>query len=156
MAALAIRKTTLNKLSTRNRTILRWLSGLLSLGKPAQFKAPGGAVWFIFDDWRFKAKVIAYLGCVLANLSEIPAGYTLPVLDDEDGNPTTVVDRPRLRRDIRTFCESPSRGNLLVLPKDITFTEGGNFWQELLDAQNTPGAVRMASGVPDDWAAVIE
>ena len=154
MAALAIRKTTFQGLSVRDRTILRWLGDFLALGSPAEYESSSAARWFIFDDWRFEPKVIAYLGCVLANLSEIPSGYTLPLLDDEDGNPTTVVDRPQLRSDIRTFCESGARGNLLVLPKDITFTEGGNFWQEILDAQNTPAAVQMASGVPDDWTAV--
>ncbi len=176
MAALAVRKTTWNGLSNRNRTILRWLGDVLALGKPAEFSA-SGTLWFVFDDWRFKAKEIAYFGCVLANLSEIPSGYKVPIvslvpeevitIDDGDGGshlewpdgtpytgPLSKVDRPQLRSDIRNFCESPSRGNLLVLPEDIAFTEGGNVWQEILDAQNAPSAIQMADSVPDTWTAV--
>ncbi len=144
MAALAIRKTAWQGLSVRNRTILKAMGDVLQLGKPAEFESPSAVRWFIFDDWRFKHKVIAYLGCVLANLSEIPVGYTLPLVGGE-------LDKVQLRIDIRTFCESPSRGNLLVWP----VPNAGSF-QDVLDAQNAPAAIQMASGVPNNWIAVSE
>lgn len=143
MAALGVRKATFTGLSVRDRTILKHLGSILQLGEPAEFVAPGGAHWFVFDDHRFKAKVIAYLGCVLANLAEIPSGYELPT--DGDGE----LDKSQMRSDIRTFCESPSRGNPLVWP-----VQGGS-WQEILDAQGTPAVVQMGFGVPRDWTAFV-
>jgi len=104
----------------------------------------------VFDDWRYKAKVIAYLGCAVANLNDVPSGYTVPQLPDGSD------DLQQLRLDIRAFCESPSRTHPLVLPKDVTFTLDGNPWQEILDANGAPSAIRMASGVPDSWTAVEE
>jgi len=148
MATLAIRKTAWQGLSVRDKKILRHLGDVLRLGEPAEYESPSAVRWFIFDDWRFKARVIAYLGCALANLSDVPTGYTIPQLP-EGGD-----DLPQLRSDIRAFCESPARTNLLVLPKDITFSDGGNAWQEILDAQGAPSAVRMASGVPNTWTPV--
>jgi hypothetical protein len=143
MASLAIRKTSWNGLSIRNKQILRFIGDVLQLGVPAEFKAGGGAVWFVFDDHRFKARVIAYLGCVLANLTEIPSGYTLPIDGAGDLNKT------QMRSDIRTFCESPTRSDLLVWP-----VPGAETWQDILDAQNAPASIQMASGVPDAWTAV--
>ncbi len=147
MAALGVRKTAWQGLSTRNRQIVRYLGELLELGDPAEYEQPGGTRWFVFDDHRFKAKFVAYFGCVLANLTEIPVGYVLPL----DGG---ELDRPQMRADIQTFCESPARTNPLVLPEDIVFTEDGNPWQEILDAQGTPDSVQMASAVPSTWTAV--
>jgi len=157
MATLGIRKTSWQGLSARNKKIIRHLGDVLQLGVPAEYETPGGVRWFIFDDWRFKARVVAYFGCALANLSDVPAGYTVPQTDvlDSDGNVVGTVDNlPRLRRDIKAFCESPARTNPLVLPRDVSFSDGGNPWQEILDAQGTPGAVRMGSGVPASWSPV--
>ena len=148
MATLAIRKPAWQGLSNRDRKIVRHLGDVLQLGTPVEYKTPTDVRWFIFDDWRFKARVIAYFGCALANLSDVPAGYAVPQLP-EGGD-----DKPQLRRDIRAFCESPVRTNPLVLPRNITFSDGGNVWQEILDAQNTPAAVRMGSGVPATWTPV--
>jgi len=159
MATLAIRKTAWQGLSQRDKKIIRWVADLLQLGStPPLYVTPGGVEWFVFDDWRFKGVHIAYFGCVIANLSDVPAGYTFPQKNvrDFDGNVIgTVDDRRQMRRDVRAFCENPARTKPLVLPRDIVFTFGGNHWQEILDAQGAPrGAVRMASGVPASWTPV--
>jgi len=148
-AALGVKKIAWQGLSTRDKTILRYIGDVLQLGVPAEFETPAAVRWFIFDDHRFKAKVIAYFGCTIANLGDIPTGYTLPL------TPEGGLDRPQLRSDIRAFCENPARTHPLVLPKDVIFPpEDPNPWQTLLDAQGTPSAVQMGSGVPASWTPV--
>ena len=52
-------------------------------------------------------------------------------------------------------ARQPGRSNPnRVDPKNITFSEGGNPWQETLDAQNAPATVRMGDGVPAGWSPV--
>lgn len=136
----------------RDKTIVRALGDLLSLGAGAEYKTLGGVRWFIFSDWRFKAKAVAYFGCVIANLSDIPSGYTIPMLTDADGN-ELGLDRVLLRAQVISWCSNPSRTNPYVDPADITFTTD-NVWQEILDAQGTPAAVQMADSVPASWSAV--
>lgn len=148
MATLAIRKTAWQALSTRNRTIVRHLGDVLELGVPAEYKA-GNTRWFVFDDLRFRPAVMAYVGCAIANLGEVPAGYTVPQLPDDSGD-----DLTQMRVDIKAFCEDPARTNPLVEAQDVTHSGGGNFWQEILDAQNTPVSVQMAGSVPTNWSAV--
>jgi len=154
---LGIRKTAWQALSERDKTILRAVGILLDLGKPAEYETPTAVRWLIFDDWRFKAVPIAYFGCIVANLADIPANYippTDPVFDENGVQIGEVLNRSLMRSQIKTWCEDPTRTNPLVLPKDITFTDGGNVWQEILDAQGTPVQVRMASGVPESWMPV--
>lgn len=158
MTALGVRKTTYNGLSVRNKEIVKYLGDFLQLGEPAEFNA-SGTLWYVFDDHRFKPVHIAYFGCLLANLGDIPGGYTIPtidILDDQGAVIGTKSDRPQMRADIKNFCEDGARTNPLVLPKDITFTEDGNPWQEILDAQGAPAAVQMASGVPASWVPVSD
>lgn len=45
---------------------------------------------------------------------------------------------------------NPSR----VEPKDISYSENGNRWQETLDVQTAPATVRMAGCVPAGWSLV--
>ena len=160
MAALGIRKTAWQGLSDRDKSIVRFMGDVLALGQPAEYETGGGVRWFVFDDHRFKARHVAYFGCVLANLGDIPGGYALPMVDvlDEDGQKIGErLDKPTLRSQIKNFCENPARINPLVLPKDVVFAEDDpNPWQTLLDAQGTPSAVRMGSSVPDSWTAVSE
>ena len=159
MTALAIRENAWTALSDRNKTIFRFLGQKLALGKPARFLDGSNNEWYVFDDHRFKPKPVAYFGCVAANLSSIPAGYSIPMIDllDGDGNPTgeQVMDRAKLVDDIKTFCENPARTHPLVLPKDVVFPDQDpNPWQTLLDAQGTPAAMKMGSSVPDSWKPV--
>ena len=159
MTALAIRKTAWAALSDRDKTILRFMGDKLALGVPAQFLDGAANEWYVFDDHRFRAKPVAYFGCVAANLGDIPGGYSIPMIDllDEDGVPTgeQVLDRATLVDDIKSFCENPARTHPLVLPKDVVFPDDDpNPWQTLLDAQGTPAAMKMASGVPASWSPV--
>ena len=153
MAVLGIRKNSWQGLSDRNKTIVRSLGILLSLGTPAEYKTPLNVRWFVFSDWRFKAEAIAYFGCVIANLSDIPSGYKIPQIKDDDGN-DLGLDRSQLRSDVVAWCSNPARTNPYVDPADITHADGGNVWQDILDAQGTPKAVRMADSIPASWSAV--
>ena len=150
MAVLGIRKNAWQALSDRDKTILRFMGDVLALGVPAQYETPQGVEWFVFSDFRFQPVAMAYFGCVAANLGDIPAGYELPL--DDDGN----LDKRELRDQIKAWCEDPARTNPLVLPRDVEFSEGGNRWQELLDAQGCPSAMQMADSVPSGWEPVGE
>lgn len=159
MATLGIRRSAWEPLSDRDKAILRFMGDKLSLGVPARYLDGSANEWYVFDDTRFKAKPMAYFGCVTANLGEIPGGYTLPMKDllDENGDPTgeQVLDRPALVDDIKNFCENPARTHPLVLPQDIVFAQDDpNPWQTLLDAQGTPAAMKMGNGVPASWTPV--
>ena len=162
MTALAIKKLSWNGLSDRNKRIMRFtpVGDVLELGVPARFLDGGGVVeWFVFDDHRFKVVPMAYFGCLAANLADIPSGYVVPEIEllDEEGLGTGVfvLNRVKLRSDIKSFCEDPARTNPLVLPKDVVFPENDpNPWQTLLNAQGVSGNIKMASGVPESWKAV--
>jgi hypothetical protein len=157
MAVLGIRRDAFQGLSDRDRTIVRFMGDVVQLGEPARYETPTGVEWFLFADGRFRPIPIAYLGCLIANLNDIPAAYELPMIDvlDIDGNKVGErLDRATLRDQIKTWCENPARANPLVLPRDVEFTEGGNLWQELLDAQGAPSAIQMADSVPARWTPV--
>lgn len=147
MAGLAFDVTTWQGLSQRDQTILRYLSAVLTLGKPNRYADQTANEWFVFADGRFGLTHLAYLGCVISNRDEIPVDYEIPTSDgvNEDLN--------QMRQDIRAFCENPARTNPLVLPADITYPENDpNPWQTTLDAQNAPqAAIRAAGAVPDSW-----
>ena len=143
MAALAVRKTTWQAQSVRDRQILRYLaSDILELGQPATFETSAAVVWFIFDDWRFDLVGVSWFGALVANIGDVPPGYVVPL--DGDGN----VDMATLRQDAKTFLSARRVWPVTILDDDA------NPWQTVLDAQGTPTAVQMASGVPDSWTAV--
>jgi hypothetical protein len=139
MSSLGIKKVAFQYLSVRDKIIVRGLFSLITCGKPARFSAPDLAEWYIFDDGRFDLNSIARLGCVLSHLEEISSEYQIP--------PTKV----ELVEDIVSFTNSHG----VVLPKDIEFSEGGNAWQETLNANNAPNSVKMASLVPENWTPEI-
>jgi hypothetical protein len=132
MAALGVRQTDWQSLTGRDKTILRAVGDSLDLGQPAQFDN-GPVRWLVFDDWRYQLKHVAYLGCLIAHLADIPPGYVIP------------EDRDQLRADAKAFCDP-----FVVLPKDIVYSVP-NVWQTTLDAQGTPGWVQMAGSVPATW-----
>jgi len=150
MAALAFSASVWSGLPQRDKTILRYLSAVLTLGNHVRYERPDTSEWFVFDDWRFKMVHVAYLGCVISNRDDIPPGYTIPQLPDGGGD-----DLAQMRSDIMAFCQSGSRVNPLVLPSTLDFTDDPNPWQTTLDAQNAPqAAILMAGEVPDTWTPV--
>jgi len=150
MAGIAFSKTVWDGLGTRDRTILKYLSAVLTLGDQARYLDGSLDEWFVFDDWRFKLVHIAYLGCVISNRDDIPPGYTIPQIDSPGGGD----DLAQMRLDIRTFCENPGRVNPLVLPSTLDFTDDPNPWQTTLDAQNAPQvAIRAGGGIPPGWTS---
>lgn len=140
MAVLGVRKTAWNGLSVRDREILKAVGTTLSLGVPAEWKQPNNTRWFLFSDLRFKLVELAYFGCIVNNLADIPAGYVLP------------ADRDEIRADAKTFCENVASVPVvwpLTIPENTA-----NRWQYVLDAQSTPASVQMADHPPAGWTAV--
>ena len=151
MAVLTIRKSAWTALSARDSTLVTGFGAVLSLGVGAEYK-DGGVAWLIFSDWRFKADDVAYLGCLIANLSG-RGNYRIPEIVDEDDN-VIGIDRGKMRSDNVAWVKDSARQNLYVAPADIAHADGGNPWQDILDAQGTPTTVQMDSAVPASWLAV--
>ncbi len=148
MATLGIRKSAWQGATAIQRTVFRRLGDILELGVPATYQTPGAVEWFVFDDHRFKPKVMAYFASVAANLADWPAGYTVPQQNGED-------DLATMRQQVKTWAEDPARTNPLVLPEDVVFPENDpNPWQTLLDANAAPSWLKMGGGVPDNWTPV--
>ena len=140
MSTLAVRKTTWNGLSARDREILRAVGATLNLGVPAEWRQPNNTRWWLFCDTHFQLAELAYFGCIAANLGDIPGGYELP------------ATRAEIRSDAKNFCE-----NVASVPVvwPITIPEGtSNRWQYVLDAQNTPAVLQMADQPPAGWTPV--
>ena len=132
MATVALRLSALNGLTATQRTVLRLALRRLELGEPATYATSGGVKFAVWDDHRLDALHIAILGCLLARLADIPAGY----------DPDTKT-RAQLEQDVRTWL-----GANLKRPEDVAHEEGGDFYAEILAANNAPAAIRAASGVP--------
>jgi len=140
VATLGIRKTAWQNLSVRDREIIRAIGETLNLGVPAEWATPTDERWFVFCDTRFTVRELAYFGCIVANLGDIPAGYVLP------------GTRAEVRADAKNFCE-----NVASVPVvwPVAIPEGtANVWQFVLDAQGTPAAMQMADHVPATWTPV--
>ena len=136
---LGISITAWQGLSTRDKDIFKFCFDVLSLGEPAIYLDPTSKRWAVFAHWDWEPLHVAILGCLAGNINNIPAGYTIPLIDGH-------IDRAALKDDIITFCESHG----LVEPNASMET-----WQDVLDAQGAPtAAIRMADAVPDSWTPV--
>jgi hypothetical protein len=136
VATLAIRKTTWNGLSARNKELVKAVGNLLDLGVPAEWRTAADVRWFLFDDIRFTLRELAYFGALATHLGDIPAGYQIP------------ATRAELRADAKAFLDP-----FVVWP--VTIPEGTvNVWQVVLDAQGTPAAMQMADHPPATWIPV--
>jgi len=142
MATIAIRQSAVQAMAARQRKLTRWVLAEVGLIEPAQYTAPGGAVWLIFDDHRIGLRDVAYFGRFAALLASLPAGYTPPdALDD-----TT-------RADARTFARNYLDGRV-VWP--VPIPDGADPWETVLSAQGAPASVRAADSVPAGWTPVGE
>jgi hypothetical protein len=141
MTALAIRKSTYDGLPRHRQTVFRVAMSNIVLGTPAVFN-DGANDWYVYDDTRFTLNDASWVGVLAANLMDIPDTYHLPVII-KGGE--FVIDRPTVKAEAQAFL-GPSR----VAPEGITYT-GDNPWQETLDAQGAPAAVRMGDSVPAGW-----
>ena len=97
MATLGIRKSAWNSASSIQRQVFRRLGEILRLGTPALYETGASIEWFVFDDHRFKPKVIAYFGCVAANLGDWPPGYTIPQFPDGGDDLVTMRQQEHRR-----------------------------------------------------------
>lgn len=140
MAALGVKVTAWQNATPFQRRVLRLIGDRLALGEPARFLAGGGVEWFGFDDDRFGLVGVAYLGRLLARLAEIDAQTEAQLESKTDAE---------IRQIIRNQLDD------VVLPDSIAYTDGGNLWQETLDANGAPAAVQMGPGVPDTWSPVV-
>lgn len=136
MAAIALRQTTYDALSARNKVIARHALAFLALGEPAQY-TDGTNTWLVWDDNRITLLQVAVIGCLAANLASIPAGYTIP------------ASREQLEADIVSFL-----GSKLKRPENIAYTAEGDRWAETLAANNAPAAIRAFTAPPTTWTPV--
>lgn len=140
MPAIAIRQSAVNAMSAQQKRLARWVLEEVGLIDPAKFTAPGGAVWFIFDDHRITLKDVAYFGCFAAKLASIPTNWTPPdALDDA----TAAEARAWVRQKLAQFVVWP-----------VTIPDGADPYQTVLTAQNAPAAVKAGSEVPASWVPV--
>jgi len=152
MAVLALKKSTWDGASQRDKDIFRAFGYYLQLGNPAVYEDPSTDQWYIFSDGRFEPDEICYFGALAANAASFPAGYTT---DDKS--------RRQIAKDARYWLQGGGgveggaapvdRG--LTLPGAISYPDPNpNYWQSLLDAQGTPSWLKMADAVPGTWTPV--
>jgi hypothetical protein len=145
MTALGILKATYDGLPRHKQTIFQVALSLVVLGRPAHY-TDGSDEWLIFADNDFTLNDASWVGVLAANLNSIPDTYHLPVIIKKG---EFVIDRETVRSEAHAFL-APFRTD----PSDIAYSESGNHWQETLDAQGAPAAIRMAASVPDSWTPV--
>lgn len=142
MPAIAIRQSAVQAMTSQQRRLARWVLESVGIVDPAQFTAPGGATWFVFDDDRITLKDAAYFGCFAAKLAQLPADYTPPdALDDA----TVAEARAWVRQKLEAAVVWP-----------VNVAAGADPWQAVLDAQNAPAAVGAGGAVPSTWIPVTE
>ena len=149
MAVIAIRKNAYDAASNAQRQILKLAMAKLQLGTPVTYQGQGQE-WYVFADSRITLKHVAVLGKLVKGLASLPRNWSPPRFQDEDGNDTRI-DRKAVEAQVYDFVKAN-----VVLPKDVTYGEGGNPWQETLDAQAGPGAIKAADAVPASWEAVTD
>ena len=147
MAVIAIRKNAWDVASNAQRAILKLAVAKLQLGQPATYMG-GGQEWYVFSDSRITHRQVAVLGTLMKGLAGLPSSWTPPTIIDAYGADTGRVDRAATEALIFDFVKDN-----IVAPKDITYT-AGDMWQETLDAQAAPGAIRAAGSVPASWSPV--
>ena len=149
MAVVAIRKNVWDAASNSQRSILRWAMAELALGTPAVY-ANGGQEFYVFVDSRITYRQVAVLGKLVKGLAGLPRNWSPPMIQDDEGNDVRV-DRGAVEAQVYDFV----KGNV-VLPRDVSYSEGGDLWQETLDAQGAPAAIKAAGAVPASWEAVTD
>ena len=142
MPAIAIRQTAVQAMTVRQRKLARWALAAVGIVEPAQFAAPGGNVWYIFDDHRIRLVDVAYFGTFAAKLAEIPNGYDPPdALDDA----SAAEIRARVRDKLAQWVVWP-----------VSVPEGEDPWMYVLGEQDAPASVAAGAGVPANWTPVGE
>lgn len=137
MTMLAIRKSAYDNLTPRRRRVIHWIVARLQLDDPAPF-TDGTNVWHVWDDARFDLMHIAVIGCLAANVADLPDNYDV-----------TGKTRQEIEQDVRQAIAAH-----LVRPEDITFDINADPFMQILAANNAPAAIR-AGQIPDTWTAVV-
>lgn len=137
MPVIAIRQSAAQAMTARQRKLARWVLKKVGLIDPAQFTAPGGNVWLVFDDEEIDLEDVAYFGRFAALLASIPNGYDPP---DQLDNATAGQARTFVRNWLV---------NHIVWP--VVVPEGQDPYGTVLAAQSAPASVQAAGGVPSTW-----
>ena len=133
---LAISIAAWNGLSARDKQIFKFCFEVLVLGEHVVYLDGASKRWALFAHWDWVPRHIAILGCLAANVGDIPPGYEIPMNGGE-------INRSLLAEQIVTFCEAHG----LVEPNQ-SMTE----WQDVLDAQGAPrAAILMGDTIPPSW-----
>ena len=141
MATLSLTQSAWNNASPFQRRVLKLVGEAVDLGQPAKFTGEGKA-WLVFDYARFTLLHAAAIGAVVTKLSQMSSSQQEQLNQRSDRE---------LRQGIKEFLKDKT-----IRPRDIQYSEDGDVWQETLDAQSTPSAVRMSQGVPVGWQPVVE
>lgn len=141
MPTIAIRQSAVQAMTTRQRKFARWVLEAVGIVSPAAFTAPGGNVWLVFDDHRFRLVDMAYFGCFAAQVASLPNGYEPPdALDDASAAEIRAWVRDKL-------------DDLVVWPVPGIENEEDP-WMAALEAQNAPASVAAGTEVPATWTPV--
>lgn len=130
MPSLAIRRSTITSLTPKQRKLLKAVLLRLDMGEPADFTAPGGVRWFVWDDSKINIRDLAALGTLAGRFSEAATA-----IEDSDENP-----RAALREFVTQYW------NISEPPENTA-----NPWQWVLTNNNAPATLQAASGVPETW-----
>lgn len=129
MTVLAIRRTTVNALSVKQRRLLRAVAERLDLGDPADYTA-GTTRWLVWDDDRIDLRDLAALGTLAGRFAEAETAVA-----ESDESP-----RKALREWVSTNWK-------LDQPPEGT----ANPFQWVLTNNGAPAAVQAANGIPAGW-----
>ena len=127
-------------MTAKQRKASRWALEIVGIVDPAAFTAPGGNVWYVFDDHRIDLRDVAYFGKFADRLASLPAGYEPPdALDD-----ATAAE---IRAWLRAYLVQH-----VVWP--VSVPEGEDPWMTVLAAQGAPASIAAGAGVPSNWTPV--
>jgi hypothetical protein len=119
-------------MTPKQRRLLRWVAERLELGDPADYTAPGGVRWLVWDDPRIDLQDIAALGTVGRLLAQIDAN----VVEPPDGSSP--------RQAIRDWVKN--NWDLTTPPSNDP-----NPYQWVLTKNGAPAAIQAGSSVPTGW-----
>ena len=152
---LAIRTTVWDGLSDVQRTWLNRVSGHLTIGVPALWDGQGQTQWYVWSDSRWTMTQWALWACVLENIDDIPPGYQIPMIQDEEGN-DVAPNYDAMRVDVIGFAEDPGRQSALVYPEDVPgLADSDQPWVPIFAANGVqPTQARFFQEFPQGWSPV--
>ena len=148
MPTLAIRQSSWQELRENQRQLMKWAFQKLELGQPALYEAPGGALWFIFDDHKLDLLMFARLGTLANEVASLPNGWRPPTIGTGQNR---RVDRAAVEAEAISRVQA-----VIVLPDDIVYpAHDPNPQRTTLVANNAPSAMDGWDAIPVDWTVAL-